>query len=185
MIDIAENDKWFTYLADCRKRGGKCETKLGDARLTMENQLRDGEPQHFDLLVLDAFSGDAIPAHLLTEEAFEKVYLPHVAKTEADGHDGAIAIHITNHYVNLEPVIRGLAERFGLQTARIDNPKINGQAIYHADWIILTRNKELLAALAPFVTSPEASASGAEKPEPPKPAILWTDGFSNLFDVLK
>jgi hypothetical protein len=125
---------------------------------------------------------------LLTEEAFEKVYLPHMATAGTDGRDGAIAIHITNHYVDLEPVVRGLAERFGLQTARIDNPKIGGRGIYHADWIILSRDKELLAALAPFVETLDKSSTAdqpAGKPAQPKPAILWTDGFSNLFDVLK
>ena len=116
VIDIAENDKWFSFLSDCRQRGAKCETKLGDARLTMENELHAGQPQHFDLLVLDAFSGDAIPVHLLTEEAFEKIYLPHLAA------DGTIAIHITNHYVDLEPVVRALAERFGFQTAQRLSP---------------------------------------------------------------
>jgi hypothetical protein len=188
VIDIAENGKWFTFLSYCRARGGHCETKLGDARLTLDRELLDGQPQHFDLLVLDAFSGDAIPAHLLTEEAFEKVYLPHLATAAADGRDGAIAIHITNHYVDLEPVVRGLAERFGFETARIDNPKIGGQGIYHADWIILSRNKELIAAVAPFVESLDKTSTADQptvRPAKPKPAILWTDGFSNLFDVLK
>jgi hypothetical protein len=180
VIDIAENDKWFSFLSDCRQRGAKCETKLGDARLTMENELRDSKPQHFDLLVLDAFSGDAIPVHLLTEEAFEKIYLPNLAA------DGTIAIHITNHYVDLEPVVRALAERFGFQTARVYHQRIPGQGIYRTDWMILSRNKALIAALEPYLSSPDKDG----KPQPgigdrSKPAILWTDDRSNLFDVLK
>ncbi|HEY2883528.1 MAG TPA: hypothetical protein VGJ15_13870, partial [Pirellulales bacterium] len=66
VIDIADSGKYFTFLPDCRKRGGKCDVKLGDARLTLDRELHDADPQRFDLLVLDAFSGDAIPAHLLT-----------------------------------------------------------------------------------------------------------------------
>ncbi|HEY2883342.1 MAG TPA: hypothetical protein VGJ15_12930 [Pirellulales bacterium] len=186
VVDIANDDKWFTFLTDCRQRGAQCETKLGDARLTMENELRAGKPQHFDLLVLDAFSGDAIPVHLLTEEAFEKIYLPHLATAAVDGRDGTIAIHITNHYVDLEPVIRGLAERFGFESVRIENPKIHDQAIFHADWIILSRNKALIAALASYGKTPELSPDQAPRTvAPAKPAILWTDGRSNLFDVLK
>jgi hypothetical protein len=180
VVDIAENDKWFSFLADCRQRGAKCETKLGDARLTMENELHAGQPQHFDLLVLDAFSGDAIPVHLLTEEAFEKIYLPHLAA------DGTIAIHITNHYVDLEPVVRALAERFGFQTARVYHQRIPGQGIYRTDWMILSRNTALIAALQPYLSSPDKDG----KPQPgigdrSKSAILWTDDRSNLFDVLK
>ncbi len=151
----------------------KCDVKLGDARLTLEKELADGKK--FDLLVLDAFSGDAIPAHLLTEEAFQ-IYLPQIATATADGRDGAIAIHITNHYVDLEPVVRGLAGKFGLKTVHIENPVIPDHGVFHSDWIILTRNQSLLDALAPFATLTSSH---------PKPAILWTDGFSNLFDVLK
>ncbi len=180
VIDIAENENWFSFLTDCRKRGAKCETKLGDARLTMENELRDGHPQHFDLLVLDAFSGDAIPVHLLTEEAFEKIYLPNLAT------DGTIAIHITNHYVDLEPVVRGLAERFGFQTARVYHQRVKGQGIYRTDWMILSRNKALIAALQPFLSSPDKNGDPqVGVGESSKPAILWTDDRSNLFDVLK
>ena len=74
VIDIAESGRWFTYLEDCKDRGGKYQIKLGDARLTLERELKDKQPQHFQVLVLDAFSGDAIPVHLLTEEAF-RIYL--------------------------------------------------------------------------------------------------------------
>jgi hypothetical protein len=177
VIDIATGDKWFTFLEDCQKRGGHVDTKLGDARLTIEREL-PGEPgAHYDLLVLDAFSGDAIPVHLLTEEAF-KVYMQRLATRDKDGRDGAIAIHIQNHYVGLEPVVRALAERFGLGSVRIKNPKIRGVGVYASEWMILSKDESLLAALAPF-------AAHTDSDTPQKPAILWTDGRSNLFDVLK
>lgn len=181
VIDIAQDARYFTFLSDCKARGAQCEVKLGDARLTLERELNQGHPQHYDLLVLDAFSGDAIPAHLLTEDAF-KIYEQHMANEKSDSHDGTIAIHIQNHYVNLEPVARGIAERFGYKTVRIESPYIKGQGILHSNWVILTRNPELLAALKPFAAAPETAQTSDEHA---KPAVLWTDGQNNLFDVLK
>ena len=105
----------FTYLADCR---GTCEVVLGDARLSLE---AEEPPQPFDLLVLDAFSGDAIPTHLLTREAFD-VYRRHLAP------DGAIAVHISNNYLNLAPVVRRLAEHCGMKTTHIWAEGDNGPA---------------------------------------------------------
>jgi hypothetical protein len=175
IIEIAESGKWFSYLPDCEKRGGLYDVRLGDARLTMDRELRNGDAQRCDVLVLDAFSGDAIPAHLLTEEAF-KIYLGHLATKELDGRDGAIAVHITNRYVDLEPVVRGAAERFDLKTARILTNRDSAHAIYSSDWMILSRNQSLLEDLA------RAAAPAAEIV---KPAILWTDSRSNLFDALK
>jgi hypothetical protein len=175
IIEIAESGRWFTYLPDCEKRGALYDVRLGDARLTLDRELRKADSPRCDVLVLDAFSGDAIPAHLLTEEAF-KVYLGHLATNELDGRDGAIAVHITNRYVDLEPVVRGAAEQFDLKTARIQTKRDNAQAIYSSDWMILTRNQSLLDELAP--DAPPA-------PEVVKPAVLWTDSRSNLFDALK
>ena len=178
VIEIAKNGKWFTFLPDCEARGAKYDLRPGDARLTLEHELKDGAPQHYDMLVLDAFSGDAIPAHLLTEQAFE-IYMQHLASVDSSGRNGAIAIHITNHYVDLEPVVRALAEKFGLKTVRVETPAMTDKGLFHADWMVLTKNEGLLAALSPFARpdpTPEAKR---------KPAILWTDDKNNLFDVLK
>ena len=79
----------------------------GDARLSMESELKRGQPQDFDLLAIDAFSGDAIPVHLLTEEAFQ-IYLREMKA------GGIIAVHITNTYFDLQPVLKRVAERFNL-----------------------------------------------------------------------
>jgi cytochrome b561 len=176
IIGIAESGKWFTYLTDCEKRGAIYDVRLGDARLTLDRELAaDAKTKPYDVLVLDAFSGDAIPAHLLTEEAFG-IYLGHLATAEADGRDGAIAVHITNRYVDLEPVVRGLAERYGLKTARIFTKRDEAQAIYSSDWMILTHDQSLVDELAPAAVAAD---------EHPKPAVLWTDARSNLFDALK
>ena len=183
VIEIAENGSWFTFLPDCKARGAKYDLRPGDARLTLEHELKAGEPQHYDVLALDAFSGDAIPAHLLTEQAFE-IYMQHLASTESSGRDstsrdGAIAIHITNHYVDLEPVVRALAEKFGLKTVRVETPAMTDKGLFHSDWMVLTKNEGLIAALAPFARPDPTPA------EKRKPAILWTDDKNNLFDVLK
>jgi hypothetical protein len=188
VIEIAKNGKWFTFLPDCEARGAKYDLRPGDARLTLEQELKAGEPQHYDMLVLDAFSGDAIPAHLLTEQAFE-IYMKHLAaaagggpndiEKNGSGRDGAIAIHITNHYVDLEPVVRALADKFGLKTVRVETPAITSKGLFHADWMLLTKNEGLLAALTPFAR-PDSTPQGKRKP-----AMLWTDDKNNLFDVLK
>src|SRR6185295_11925740 len=110
------------------------EIALGDARLSMERE----PPQQFDLLVLDAFSSDAIPVHLLTKEAFQ-IYQRHL-NTNA-----IIAVHISNHYLDLEPVVVNLAKTFDYQLALIDYDETDEEWwLYSSTWILLTRNAEIL-----------------------------------------
>ncbi|MEX2317306.1 MAG: hypothetical protein WD669_09155 [Pirellulales bacterium] len=177
VIEISESGEWFTYLHDCKQRGADYKTMLGDARLTLEREFKEGGSRRYHVLVLDAFSGDAIPAHLLTEEAF-KIYVDHLATPEAGGLHGAIVVHISNRYVNLDPIVRGAAERFGLQVARIESSPVPTENISGSTWITLSRNETLLSALRPFVAPPDPD----EEPQAP---ILWTDRDSNLYDVLK
>ena len=158
----------FTYLADCQVDP---EVEMGDARLSLERELsaEDRAPPRFDVLVLDAFSGDSIPAHLLTKEAFA-IYRPHVAP------GGVIAVHITNRFLYLAPVVKGLAEHCAMDTVRIDTPRDDSRAINHSDWMMLTNNADFLRAV---------------KPSPPKEAgddftvPLWTDKYNNLFQILR
>src|SRR5690606_34440691 len=113
---------------------------LGDARLKMEEELREENPQKFDVLALDAFSSDAIPVHLLTREAFA-VYLDHMKP------DGVIAVHISNRYLNLRPVVEALATEYGLEIAVIaDDPSDTEWWLYRTSWVLLSRSKEKLAA---------------------------------------
>ena len=183
VVEIAENGAWFTYLRDCRERGGQVAIKLGDARRSLDREQQEGETPNYDLLVLDAFSGDSIPMHLLTAEAFE-IYLARISSNGTstsptglrDEGEGAIAVHISNRFVDLEPVLRGAAKRFGLDCLRIHNKANRAGAIYSADWIILSRNEALMRQLAKFAR--EKSASSAH-------TVLWTDKRSSLFDVLK
>ncbi|HEY2828427.1 MAG TPA: hypothetical protein VGJ04_12570, partial [Pirellulales bacterium] len=168
------------YLKDCKERGGKYEIELGDARLTLERELQSHQPQHFHVLVLDAFSGDAIPVHLLTEEAFA-TNVEQLAKEANGDEEGAIAVHITNRYVDLEPVVLGLAERFKLGHVLIKNDA-GSDGAYSSEWMILSRNPALLKELEAYAEPPAEERTPLG---PKKKPVLWTDGRSNLFDVLK
>jgi hypothetical protein len=155
----------FTYLSHCQ---GEAVVMLGDARLSLE---RDA-PQQFDLLALDAFSSDAIPVHLLTKEAFE-LYQRHL-KTNA-----VVAVHISNHFLDLQPVVLNLARNFNYQAAIIDYDDSDGDWwLYSSTWILLTRNAELLRAPA---ICDVATAPGTNAVRVP----LWTDDFTSLFQILK
>jgi hypothetical protein len=156
---------WFSYLPKCL---GKVEVSPGDARLSLERE----PPQHFDLLVLDAFSSDAIPVHLLTKEAFD-VYGRHLNT------NGIIAVHISNHYLDLEPVVANLARQFGYKLASIDFDENDEEWwLYGSTWILLSHSEKLL-------NRPEirnvASAVHTNSTKVP----LWTDDFASLFQILK
>lgn len=155
----------FSYLRRC---AGKTEIVPGDARLSMERE----PSQQFDVLALDAFSGDAIPAHLLTREAFE-LYGRHL-KT-----NGVIAVHISNHFLDLEPVVRAMAKEFQFYAAVIDydeNPE--EWWLYSSTWVLLTRDETLLQM--PEISAVASPLLGARRKE-----VLWTDDFTSLFQVLK
>jgi hypothetical protein len=143
---------------------------VGDARLSMESELRQ-KPQYFDLLAIDAFAGDAIPVHLLTEEAFQ-IYLGHLQQPA-----GILAFHITNGYFDLRPVIFMMAGRLGMASiwmhSRGDSTVGGGN-----DWMLLSRDARSLDSFSPL-----AAVSSTYVP-----AVLtrpWTDDYSNLLQVLK
>ena len=150
---------YFGYLPDCQ---GRVSIILGDGRLSLEREAS----QHFDVLVLDAFSGDSVPTHLLTIEAL-RIYQKHLAPR------GTLAVHITNRYLNLAPVALGLAQAGGWEAMRIRSPQDDPHEIYAADWFILTGDRELVEALR-LHTSPV----GKRAP------VLWTDDRSPLFSLL-
>jgi hypothetical protein len=162
-------ETYFNYLADARQRSATVEIVQGDARLSLERELKQA-PQAFDLLVLDAFSSDSIPTHLLTRESFD-VYLQHLTP------ESAVAIHTSNRYLNLAPVVFGLAEHFKLDAVRILSDDLRNCGA-GAEWIVLSRNKELLRMLRAF--------DGNSKLDPPTPPLpLWTDGRHNLLETLR
>ena len=158
----------FTYLSRCP---AKVELVMGDARLTMEHELAEHHPQGFDLLALDAFSGDAIPVHLLTREAFA-LYVQHLRP------DGVLAVHISNRYLDLQPVVETLAREFGLGVAVISDDSEEEWWLYATTWIVLTKDKVLLANSA---ISDKAEDKAKSKATP----VLWTDDHASLYEVLK
>jgi len=159
VIEVANT--WFTYLKDSP---GKMETVLGDARLSLEREA----PQNFDVLAIDAFSGDSIPVHLITYEAFTE-YLRHLKP------EGVIAFHVSNRFLDLKPVLLAIAERHKLEYAFLHETGENGGTT--SDWVLITRSK-------PFILKP--SIVEATEPVAPQPGLrLWTDDFNNLWQVFK
>jgi len=162
--------KEFRYLALTRARW---DIVLGDARLSLE---RDNE-QRFDVLVLDAFSGDAIPVHLLTREAFD-IYLQRLKP------GGVIAVNISNNYLDLEPVLRAEAERAGLRACAVESHRDEQRITCKALWVLMSdpRSQSDISD-ADFLNRPEIRR--AARPLSPRQSILWTDDFNNLFRILK
>ncbi|MCC7474565.1 MAG: hypothetical protein IT425_04165 [Pirellulales bacterium] len=175
VVELATCGKWFTYVADSRARGANCEVKLGDARLTLERELRQSRLPKYHVLVLDAFSGDAVPTHLLTAEAYD-IYLARLATAAGDGADGALIVHVSNRYLDLARVVRAAAEKFDLPCVELHSTQNEDELLAIADWIVLTRNKKLLATLKPFEFRTTA---------PPEAPILWTDSRSSLFEIVR
>lgn len=175
VVEMATSGEWFTYVTDCRTRGAHCDIKLGDARLTLEREVHTPKLPRYHVLVLDAFSGDAVPTHLLTAEAYD-IYLPRLATEAIEGADGVLIVHVSNRYLDLARVVRAAAERIKFECLEIHSPSVNEQLINSADWMVLTRNKDLLAALNKFAYKPDA---------PRKPPVLWTDAHSSLFEIVR
>ena len=160
VISIAETE--FTYLKDSK---AQVEISLGDARLSLEREA----PHDFDVLVVDAFSSDSIPVHLITKEAMA-VYLKHVK------HGGAVAFHVTNRFLKLAPVVKQIADDLGLHAALIVD-EAQDTVFSKTDWVIVTRDKALVEN--------EAIAQKASAIDAIPGLRLWTDDFNNLYQILK
>lgn len=168
VVALAEGQGgYFSFVSDSQ---ADVTMVLGDARISLERELAARGPQNFDVLVLDTFSSDSIPVHLVTREAFA-LYLDHLAP------DGIIAAHISNRHLDLQPVFWQLAQSYGLSMARLEYPgDANGG--YASDWILLARDPALLEvpAIRERARSLEGYSTGIK---------LWTDDYSNLFQILK
>jgi len=151
----------FSYLRDAR---GELSVSLGDGRRVLEGEA----PRAFDVLVVDAFSSDSIPTHLLTREAFG-VYLRHLAE------GGALAVHVTNRYLDLKPVVRGAAAALGLHAEHV--PSFGQGLLWSSDWMVVTRALALL--------EDEVVSAATLPPLPHTGAVVWTDDGSDLLGVLK
>ncbi|HEY7764544.1 MAG TPA: fused MFS/spermidine synthase [Aestuariivirgaceae bacterium] len=159
---IATATPHFTYLRDCAP---DVRIELGDARLT----LRDASPNAFDVLIIDAFSSDAIPIHLLTREAVSLYF----DKLESDG---VLLMHISNRYLELAPILARIADDLGLEF-RLQRYRMATAALTQSDWVVLARAPNDLGEMADDPRWQRAAALPA--------APLWTDSFSNILDVLK
>jgi spermidine synthase len=152
----------FTYLRDSR---AKIEIAYGDARLSMETE----PPENYDMIAVDAFSGDAIPVHLLTAEAI-KLYQRHLAP------GGIIAFHISNSYLSLAPVVQAQADHAGLHAVLVTTEDNDDTGAFSSDWVLVTANEKFLAL-------PEI-ADASTKIEPKPGLRLWTDDYSSLLPIL-
>ena len=173
----------FWYLPNYEKRLGKpIEVRLGDARLTMERE----EDQEYDVIVLDAFSGDSVPAHLLTREAFD-IYRKHLKKNQDGTIAGMICIHITNTYLNLYPVVKNAAEQVMKTKYTSIYKRSNLQDLLErSHYFIMSNDQAFLdrtPMVAPFVSAD--NASGRREIDQDWPGIaLWTDHYSTIFNLL-
>ncbi len=160
-IPIAQNV--FTYV---RESGAQISFAGGDARTSLTREA----PQHFNVLAVDAFSGDAIPLHLLTVEALE-LYRHHLAA------GGIIAYHISNQHVNLEPPIALLARNAGMHAVRISSLANDARGEFGSTWILLSDDPS-------FFAMPDVAAHS--HPAEIRPGLrLWTDEYSSLLPVLR
>jgi hypothetical protein len=158
----------FTYLEDCE---GEASVVLGDARIVLEHELAHGGSQQFDVLFVDAFSGDSIPIHLLTHEAFE-LYFQHIKK------DGVLAVHITNLHLDLSAPVRTLARKMGKEILQIKRYKgLESWGENYSRWVLITSNRKLLSSI---------EADGWSTPWKAKESreIHWTDDYCNLLEVI-
>ena len=163
--------KWFTFLSDSKAKIG---IALGDARIQMEQELAAGHAHDFDLIAVDAFSGDAIPMHLLTAECAD-IYRQRLAP------GGILALHISNRSLNLEPVTRGLAQHLGWKAHMVvvaadlidDNRGESGSR-----WVMMAEKQETFAHSKVRDTFLGWSSA-------PDPVILWTDDFASLWPILR
>jgi spermidine synthase len=161
VIELARRD--FTYLRDS---AAEIHIHEGDARLELESE----PTQNFDVLVADAFSGDAIPVHLLTREALG-LYFRHLRP------EGVLAVHISNTYLNLRPVVARAAQDHGRQAVVVTTRADEVEGTFRSSWVLVSANREILES--PPIRS-------VAVPLAPFPEFRpWTDDYSSLLGILK
>jgi len=161
IVRIASDPRYFTFLSDCTKASYR--VILGDARL----RLREAPTGKYGLLIMDAFSSDSVPAHLLTTEAMN-LYLDKLSN------DGLLAFHISNRYLNLEPLLSGLSRRAGLVGYIRRDEEHNVVGRYPSLWVIMARDDSTLGAIPTDNRWRRVQGD-----------MVWTDDFSNILSLLK
>ncbi len=162
------SEEYFTFREDSL---AATEVVLGDARLQLDTELRNGAPTPFDVLAVDAFNSDAIPIHLLTREAVD-IYWKHMAP------DGLLLFHISNHSLDLAPIVRAHAEYLGCEAARIIASGSEAKDTNYNTWVVVTQNRE-------FLESPAIQSAVDPWTERDAAPLVWTDDFAGLWQVLK
>ena len=156
-------NKEFSYLRDTP---AKVEVVLGDGRLSLERE----PSQQFDVLVMDAFSGDSVPVHLITREAFE-IYFRHLKP------GGILAVNITNAYLDLRPIMERAATHFGKLAIHYADFAFDSLVCFPSDWMLI---------VAPSMRESAPGLVGVGQALAPSPKFrLWTDDFSNMWSILK
>ncbi|MGK0306322.1 MAG: MFS family permease [Gammaproteobacteria bacterium] len=158
--------KYFSYLD---RSQAEVEVKLGDARVSLQHELDLGQNNGFDLLIIDAFSGDLIPTHLMTHEAF-LLYQQHI-KTQ-----GVMALHLSNRHLSLLPVIVQHSNTLDMQVMLFETPG-NGNE-HDAQWVVLTNNSRITQSPNLIYKQSVISKEQYKK-------VLWTDDYSSLLPILK
>ncbi len=169
VVDYAAGEgNYFSFLT---RSFGKVDAVIGDARSNMEAEAKHGDLQKFDVFIVDAFNGDAIPMHLLTREAMQ-LYRSHLRSR-----DSVIAIHISNRYVDLEPVVAALAQDGALHAVMVHAPP-HPYLSLGSHWALLSEGDGLAAAPIAKVAQPvRAEAQGKKVP-------VWTDDYSSIYSLL-
>lgn len=157
---------WFSFLQDSR---AKAEIVLGDARVSLQSEEVRREATIFDILIVDAFTSDAIPIHLLTSECAD------LYRRRLKG-DGVLMLHISNQLLDLQPVARGIAEHLGWKSVLVRTDVGAGVGEDPSDWVIITANPAVLANPAVI----QAASRWSENGNP----LLWTDDFASLWQVV-
>ncbi|MEM7570099.1 MAG: fused MFS/spermidine synthase [Pseudomonadota bacterium] len=173
VIDISTGDGLFTYMQSCAPSAA---VVVGDGRLTLAKE----EDGHFDLLLFDAFSSDSIPMHLMTKEALS-LYLDKLSET------GVLAFHISNRYLDPEPALTALAADAGLSIRAFDfrvdgEPKSRERT--NSNWVVMSKDHAFIEGLQPRQEG--AQTGNVWRPARAKEGMaLWTDDYSNIFEILK
>ena len=158
--------KYFTYLDGCKD---KIKVEIGDGRLVLEQMIREDSRAQFDVLMMDAFTDDAIPAHLLTVEAFNNAYRPLLSE------DGVLAFHISNKYLNLSLPIAGMVKESGYETVKVKNiPDGDDGLQYPTMWILVMK-----AEKADYLVRSYKNAEYYRDD-----FVVWTDERSSVMDAL-
>jgi spermidine synthase len=165
---IAEDSDYFTYLDDARQRGVTLDVHLGDARLVLERVNSD----QYDLLVIDAFSSDAIPVHLATREAV-RLYLDKIRE------GGILLFHVSNQYLEMRPMLCNIADELGQQCYHqenaVDTSEQQRQGKFYSNWLMMGKR----SALREFLNADWQRLQA--NPDYP----IWRDDYSNIFQLLK